>query len=253
MVIKVYVSTISFSQEIKKNQQRAVMILESKNIPFVAIDITDPGQEDSKDYMNENAKPKGNNRVPMTPQIFNDAEYCGDFDDLDMSNETDSLGEFLKLTEEEKKGIKIGITGILPEDRAKAKQQSETPQLTNGVSASRENGAQEAATEATTEATETPAEPATEVTDEGLTDAVGDRDGEIETEVAEGEEAVEEDVGGGETAEGEEHEAAEEESEKEAEAFAEDKEVAADYKEADTEGGEETLDKVQTEDDDAEA
>ncbi|XP_069953663.1 SH3 domain-binding glutamic acid-rich protein homolog [Cherax quadricarinatus] len=105
---------------VEKNQQRAVMILESKNIPFIAIDITDPGQEDAKDYMNENAKPKGNNRVPMTPQIFNEAEYCGDFDDLDMANETDSLGEFLKLTEEEKKGIKIGITGILPEDRAKA-------------------------------------------------------------------------------------------------------------------------------------
>lgn len=57
-----------------------------------------------------------------------------------MANETDTLGEFLKLTDEEKKAIKIGITGILPEERAKAKQQSETPQLTNGVSASREVG-----------------------------------------------------------------------------------------------------------------
>ncbi|MPC83151.1 SH3 domain-binding glutamic acid-rich [Portunus trituberculatus] len=53
------------------------MILESKNIPFTTIDITDPGQEDSKEYMNENAKPKGNNKVPVTPQIFNEAEYCG--------------------------------------------------------------------------------------------------------------------------------------------------------------------------------
>lgn len=53
------------------------MILESKNIPFTTIDITDPGQEDSKEYMNENAKPKGNSKVPVTPQIFNEAEYCG--------------------------------------------------------------------------------------------------------------------------------------------------------------------------------
>lgn len=53
------------------------MILESKNIPFTTIDITDPGQEDSKEYMNENAKAKGENRVPMTPQIFNEADYCG--------------------------------------------------------------------------------------------------------------------------------------------------------------------------------
>lgn len=63
--------------QVKKNQQRAVMILESKNIPFTTIDITDPGQEDSKEYMNENAKPKGSNKVPVTPQIFNEAEYCG--------------------------------------------------------------------------------------------------------------------------------------------------------------------------------
>ncbi|XP_045124885.1 SH3 domain-binding glutamic acid-rich protein homolog isoform X2 [Portunus trituberculatus] len=133
MVIKVYLSLISCSQEVKKNQQRTVMILESKNIPFTTIDITDPGQEDSKEYMNENAKPKGNNKVPVTPQIFNEAEYCGDFDDLDMANENDELGEFLRLTDEEKKRIKIGITGILPEERAKQ-------QMTNGVTAAgREN------------------------------------------------------------------------------------------------------------------
>ncbi|XP_037802835.1 SH3 domain-binding glutamic acid-rich protein homolog [Penaeus monodon] len=152
MVIKVYVSMITFTQEVKKNQQRALMILESKNIPFVTIDITDPGCEDSKDYMNENAKPKGNNKVPMTPQIFNDAEYCGDFEDLDMANETDTLGEFLKLTDEEKKSIKIGITSLLPEERAK--QQQEGEKMTNGVSASREaevNEVPAAATESTTE------------------------------------------------------------------------------------------------------
>ncbi|KAK8395490.1 hypothetical protein O3P69_005543 [Scylla paramamosain] len=140
MVIKVYLSLISCSQEVKKNQQRAVMILESKNIPFTTIDITDPGQEDSKEYMNENAKPKGSNKVPVTPQIFNEAEYCGDFDDLDMANENDELGEFLRLTDEEKKRIKIGITGILPEDRAKQ-------QMTNGVTAAgRENEEQNTVT-----------------------------------------------------------------------------------------------------------
>ncbi|XP_069972343.1 SH3 domain-binding glutamic acid-rich protein homolog isoform X2 [Penaeus vannamei] len=154
MVIKVYVSMITFTQEVKKNQQRALMILESKNIPFVTIDITDPGCEDSKDYMNENARPKGNNKVPMTPQIFNDAEYCGDFEDLDMANETDTLGEFLKLTDEEKKSIKIGITSLLPEERAK-QQQQEGEKMTNGVSASREaevNEVPAATTESTTEA-----------------------------------------------------------------------------------------------------
>lgn len=233
------------------------MILESKNIPFITIDITDPGQEDAKDYMNENAKPKGNNRVPMTPQIFNEADYCGDFDDLDMANETDSLGEFLKLTEEEKKGIKIGITGILPEDRAKAKKQSETPQLTNGVSASRENE-DEAHVEATTDATDVSAE----VTDEGLTDAVEDKidteaqDGEIETMVEEGEEVVDEEIGGAgerQANEGEDAGVPVKEEEAEGPGGVWDDDAVADINEADTEGGKENLTKVQTEEVEAEA
>jgi len=94
------------------------MILESKRVPFSTIDITDPGSEEAKDYMNANARPKGNNKVPMTPQVFNDAEYCGDFDDLDMANECDTLGEFLKLTEEERGKLKIGITSLTGEKPA---------------------------------------------------------------------------------------------------------------------------------------
>ena len=73
-----------------------------------------------------------------------------DFDTLDMSNECDSLGDFLKLTDDEKKTVKIGITGILPEERQKAKEeqkqkekeaQSPAPtSLTNGVSNNTEVG-----------------------------------------------------------------------------------------------------------------
>ncbi|KAA0188274.1 hypothetical protein HAZT_HAZT000265 [Hyalella azteca] len=62
---------------IKKNQQRTIMILESKNIPYVAIDITDPSQEEAKEYMTTTAVPKPNAKVPVTPQIFNEADYCG--------------------------------------------------------------------------------------------------------------------------------------------------------------------------------
>lgn len=54
-----------------------------------------------------------------------------------MANECDTLGDFLKLTEEEKKDIKIGITGIIPKDKAEENESH----ITNGVSASREVGA----------------------------------------------------------------------------------------------------------------
>jgi len=116
------------------------MILESKNIPFVTIDITDPSQDEAREYMTENAQPKGENKVPATPQIFNEATYCGDFEDLDAANECDEIGEFLKLTSDELKGVKIGITGILPKsdsgapaDESTASEPAETP-LTNGMS-----------------------------------------------------------------------------------------------------------------------
>jgi len=126
---------ISCSQETKKNQQRCLMILESKNIPFVTIDITDPSQDEAREYMTENAQPKGDNKVPATPQIFNEATYCGDFEDLDSANECDEIGEFLKLTTEELKGVKIGITGILPKSDtgATTDEPAEAP-LTNGMS-----------------------------------------------------------------------------------------------------------------------
>ncbi|KAL1380247.1 hypothetical protein pipiens_014351 [Culex pipiens pipiens] len=36
-------------------------------------------------------------RHPLPPQLFNDSEYCGDYDDFDLANEIDNLEVFLKL------------------------------------------------------------------------------------------------------------------------------------------------------------
>lgn len=59
------------------------MILDSKNIKYEAVDITEPGNEDAKEFMQNNAKSSGatvgdaNPRSPLPPQIFNDEDYCG--------------------------------------------------------------------------------------------------------------------------------------------------------------------------------
>lgn len=59
------------------------MILDSKNIKYDVIDITEPGREADKDFMQSNSKSNGgtvsdpNPRSPLPPQIFNDDEYCG--------------------------------------------------------------------------------------------------------------------------------------------------------------------------------
>lgn len=103
MVIKVYISGMSGSKEVKKRQQRVSMILDSKHIPYTIIDITEPGQEGEKDFMQKNSEHNGSTisdptpRHPLPPQLFNDADYCGDYDDFDLANEIDNLEVFLKL------------------------------------------------------------------------------------------------------------------------------------------------------------
>lgn len=103
MVIKVYISGMSGSKEVKKRQQRVSMIMDSKHIPYTIIDITEPGQEGEKDFMQKNSEHNGGTisdptpRHPLPPQMFNDAEYCGDYDDFDLANEIDNLEVFLKM------------------------------------------------------------------------------------------------------------------------------------------------------------
>lgn len=69
--------------KVKKRQQRVLMILDSKNIKYDVVDITEPGSEESKEFMQNNAKSLGatvgdaNPRSPLPPQLFNDEEYCG--------------------------------------------------------------------------------------------------------------------------------------------------------------------------------
>ncbi|CAB0002319.1 unnamed protein product [Nesidiocoris tenuis] len=97
MVIKVYTSGISGNKEVKKRQQRIMMILESKGIAYEAIDITEPGNEDDKQFMQDHAKPKEGAKHPLPPQIFNELDYCGDYEGFDVANENDELEIFLKM------------------------------------------------------------------------------------------------------------------------------------------------------------
>jgi hypothetical protein len=54
-----------------------MMILESKSIPYIAIDITEAGKESDKDFMLSNGKPKGDSKYVLSPQVFNEDVYCG--------------------------------------------------------------------------------------------------------------------------------------------------------------------------------
>ncbi|KAK9308478.1 hypothetical protein QLX08_001630 [Tetragonisca angustula] len=98
MVVKIYISGISGNKEVKKRQQRVLMILDSKNVEYETIDITEPGKEMEKEFMQMNGIARDDSKYPLPPQIFNEDEYCGDYEDFDLANEIDELEEFLKVT-----------------------------------------------------------------------------------------------------------------------------------------------------------
>lgn len=83
------------------------MILDSKNIKYEVIDISEPGLEEQKDFMQANSTSNGATasdltpRHPLPPQLFNDKDYCGDYDQFELANEIDNLEVFLKLSPEE--------------------------------------------------------------------------------------------------------------------------------------------------------
>lgn len=62
--------------QVKKRQQRVMMILDSKNVEYEIIDITEPGKELDKEFMQTNSNAR-TNKYPLPPQIFNEDDYCG--------------------------------------------------------------------------------------------------------------------------------------------------------------------------------
>lgn len=65
-----------YSVQVKKRQQRVLMILDSKNISYDVLDITEPGKETDKEFMQQNSKTR-ESKHPLPPQIFNEDAYCG--------------------------------------------------------------------------------------------------------------------------------------------------------------------------------
>lgn len=54
------------------------MILDSKQIEYEAIDITEPGKEKEKEFMQSNGKVRESlGKHPLPPQIFNEDDFCG--------------------------------------------------------------------------------------------------------------------------------------------------------------------------------
>ncbi|KAG6932783.1 SH3 domain binding glutamate rich protein [Chelydra serpentina] len=117
MVIKVFVATSSGSTAIKKKQQEVVGFLEANKIDFKQMDIA--GDEDNRKWMRENVpgEKKPQNGIPLPPQIFNEEQYCGDFESFFSAKEENIIYSFL---------------GLAPPPGSKVKTAEETSNLPNG-------------------------------------------------------------------------------------------------------------------------
>ncbi|KAG8451284.1 hypothetical protein GDO86_003492 [Hymenochirus boettgeri] len=91
MVVKVYITLVTGSREIKSQQSELLRILESKSIKFETVDISEHND------IREEMRTKAGNPKAFPPQIFNEDQYCGDYEQFVASVEDDTVFQFLKL------------------------------------------------------------------------------------------------------------------------------------------------------------
>ncbi|XP_026196557.1 GRX_SH3BGR domain-containing protein [Anabas testudineus] len=91
MTLTVYITSVSSSVKIKKDQERIISVLQSKKISFKPVDISQNPAD--KDTMRKIA----GNPTALPPIICSEGVYCGDITAFENAIEEDKLYQFLKL------------------------------------------------------------------------------------------------------------------------------------------------------------
>ncbi|XP_072019041.1 SH3 domain-binding glutamic acid-rich-like protein 3 [Amphiura filiformis] len=87
--VKYYYTSVPGNLEVRKQQQKIELVLDSKKIPYQTIDIAQ--SDDFKAKMREIA---GNPKA-LPPQLTNDDRYCGDYAAFEEAVEYETLEEFI--------------------------------------------------------------------------------------------------------------------------------------------------------------
>lgn len=195
MVIKVFVATSSGSIAIRKKQQEVVGFLEANKIDFKELDIA--GDEDNRKWMRENVpgEKKPQNGIPLPPQIFNEEQYCGDFDSFFSAKEENIIYSFLGLAPPPgSKVTKPEEASSVPNGDVAGETEGTEEQGTEKAEESGENEAQKEGNEDTGKLSESQEENRKEATEEGAEGEAEEKEAEDETaeEEAEDEAAEEE-------------------------------------------------------------
>eukprot|EP00092_Neocalanus_flemingeri_P014240 GFUD01015360.1.p1 GENE.GFUD01015360.1~~GFUD01015360.1.p1 ORF type:complete len:296 (+),score=123.47 GFUD01015360.1:90-977(+) len=118
MGVRIFVSCHSGNKEIENSQQRIQMVLTSRAIQFVTIDISAPGMQEMRSFMRERGRKREGQRNVLPPQIFNGEECRGDYEGFDIANEDDDLEEFLGIPRKNPKAEPVK-TGAVASDVGK--------------------------------------------------------------------------------------------------------------------------------------
>lgn len=91
MGVKLYYTTVTASRTIKSQQSEVIRILDSKGIKYQLIDISLGGE------LRDEMRNKAGDPTAVPPQLFNEDQYCGNFDMFQDAVEEDAVEQFLKL------------------------------------------------------------------------------------------------------------------------------------------------------------
>ncbi|KAL7677333.1 hypothetical protein ACOME3_003569 [Neoechinorhynchus agilis] len=101
MTIKVFVTNTTANRNVRDQQLYLDCILHGFKIDHRAIDISDPIYREERELYLQNGV-RDENGKPILPQVFNDEQACGSFDEFERAIECEKLEVFLKfMTEEE--------------------------------------------------------------------------------------------------------------------------------------------------------
>lgn len=91
MGVKLYYTTVTASRAIKSQQSDVIRILDSKGIKYELIDISVGGE------LRDEMRNKAGDPTAVPPQLFNEDQYCGNFEMFQEAVEEDAVEQFLKL------------------------------------------------------------------------------------------------------------------------------------------------------------
>ncbi|XP_017286648.1 SH3 domain-binding glutamic acid-rich-like protein 3 [Kryptolebias marmoratus] len=91
MGIILYYTTVTASRTVKSQQSEVIRILESKSIPYELVDISLGGE------LRDEMRNKAGDPAAVPPQLFNEDQYCGNYEMFSEAVEADTVKQFLKL------------------------------------------------------------------------------------------------------------------------------------------------------------